>query len=60
LQAGAAIVLAGGSASDAVASVGTAVQSGRRPSLSWQQDLGTQLDTRVRIFDEHDVAVADK
>jgi len=58
LQAGAATVLAGGSAGDAVASVGIAAQSGKQPSLSWQLDLETRLDTRVRIFDEHDVAVA--
>lgn len=57
LQVGAAVALAGGSVGDAAASVGTAVQSGERPSLSWQQDLGTPLDTRVRIFDDHNVAV---
>jgi outer membrane protein assembly factor BamB len=57
LQVGAAVALAGGSVGDAVASVGTAVQSGEQPSLSWQQELGTPLDTRVRIFDDHNVAV---
>jgi len=58
LQAGASIVVIGGSAGDAVASVETAVQSGEQPTLTWQQDRERQLDTRVRVFDEHDVAVA--
>jgi outer membrane protein assembly factor BamB len=57
LQAGSAAMLASGSVGDAAASLGEGVQSGKRPSLSWNRDLGTELDTRVEAFDEHDIAV---